>query len=218
MSNNTELILGLSCLIPTLYCFFVLKKIETSYRLFFFVILSDVVIELVNVVIKKVFFIRIPIVFFNCYLLINFFFFLHFVSYNKYIKKNLGILLFIVSIIIFIANGFYEVSINKFYFFFLCFTSMVMLFVSIKILSAQIFETNKKLFKNFWFLFSCGAVLYHSFTLLIFGLYYFSLFKTPNGRSVVYIHHFVNVAYYLILTWAIYYIPKSNNKMANKNV
>lgn len=210
MNQKTEFLLGLSCLLPMLYYLFYFNRIDKRYQFLFYLLLTDVAIEILNNTNTQQFLWidTFKKCYFNIYLFINFLVFLWLVYKNKYTGKTLIALTVSIALAVFIANGLLEKSFNAYFFFFLCYVSSIMLFISIKILSAQIFETSKSWYKNFWFLFSSACILYHSFTVLIFGLFYFSLFDTPNGRSVVYIHHFINVFYYLLMLWAIYLLPK----------
>jgi hypothetical protein len=208
MDKNTEMILGLSCIVPGIIGIVKYKQLEKKYHYFIYIIWIDFLTEFCNIVLKKVFLIPRTNFVVNYYLVINFIFFLVFIWQNKFIQKKLAIVLIGLSIVITVVNHFYNTSFTDFNFFTLCFVSTCKLFISIHVLSNQVFETNIKPLKNFWFLFSCCAIIYDAFTLLIFGLYFFSLFSTSGGRTVVYIHHFINVFCYLFFAFVILKIPK----------
>jgi hypothetical protein len=208
MDKNTEMILGMSCIIPSIIGIIRFKNLEKKYLYFIYLIWVDFLIEFCVSMLEKVFLVESSSFLINFYLLINFCLFLIFVWHNKFIQKKLVIILTILSVIVSISNYAYSKNFFAFNFFTLCFVSICKLFISIHILSNQIFETHTKPLKNFWFLFASCAIIYDAFTLLIFGLYFFSLFSTAGGRTVLYIHHFVNVFCYLFFAFAILKIPK----------
>jgi hypothetical protein len=208
MDKNTEMILGMSCIIPCIVGIIKYTKIEKKYIFFIYIMWLDFFVEFSNIILKKVFLIKNTTFGINTYLIINFIFFLILILQNKFIQKKIVFILIALSIIIAVGNNLYNNSFSKFNFFVLCFVSICKLFISIHILSRQIFETYIKPLNNFWFLFSCCAIVYDAFTLLIFGLYFFSLFSTEGGRTVVYIHHFINVFCYLFFAFVILKIPK----------
>jgi hypothetical protein len=208
MDKSTEMILGLSCIIPSIVGIIRFNKIEKKYYFFIYIMWIDFLTEFTNIILQKVFLIPKTTFVINYYLLINFIFFLVFIWQNKFITKQLVFILTGLALIVLVLNHIYNKSFLDFNFFLLCFVSICKLFIAIHVLSNQIFETNIKPLKNVWFLFSCCAIIYDAFTLLIFGLYFFSLFSTAGGRTVLYIHHFVNVFCYLFFAFVIFKIPK----------
>jgi hypothetical protein len=208
MDKNTETILGLSCIIPSIIGIVKYKQLDKKYYYFIYLMWLDFLTEFSIIILKRVFLITNANFVVNYYLVINFIFFLVFIWQNKFITKQLVFILTASALIVTVLNHIYNKSFFDFNFFILCFVSICKLFISIHVLSNQIFETNTKPLKNFWFLFSCCAIIYDAFTLLIFGLYFFSLFSTAGGRTVLYIHHFVNVFCYLFFAFIILKIPK----------
>ena len=89
--------------------------------------------------------------------------------------------------------------------------------ISIDILSRQVMAIKERLINNFWFWFSSFSIVYNALNLLIFGLYFFTMFDTPNGKAIANIQHFVNVACNIFFVVAILKIP-ANGEQGFKRV
>ncbi len=212
MSNSLKHIITLACIIPIIVGLFKYKMTDKKYHLFLYMMIADMIIEICSFTFNLI---SLPkknmSIAFHIYLPLYFFLSLQFVYLNKFISKNVKISLFLFSLLILIFNFWYNNGVFKFPYYFLSFISVTMLFIFIYILGMQVLSTNEALLKNCWFWISSFSILYHAFTLLIFGLYFFSLFNTSNGRSILDIHHYVNAITYIAFAYAIYRIPEKNN-------
>ena len=146
----------------------------------------------------------------NLYMYINFGLFLYFVFINNYLSRQAMQWLLLIAFLTGIGNYIYYGTFFRPFFYLLCFVCAVMLIISIDILSRQIMVVRYKLINNFWFWVSSFSILYNAFTLLIFGLYVFAMFNTPNGKAIGSIQHFVNAACYIFFAIAIWRIPEKN--------
>ncbi len=204
-------IMRFACFLPLIIGLLNIKKIDKKYYPFIFMMLADSVVELIGYILS---FISSPKWFlslcFNIYLPTYFFLSLQFVYLNKFISKKTRSILFITSLPVLLFNFWINKGEFQFPFYYLSFISPVMLFIFINVLSMQVLAINNKLILNFWFWVSSFSILYHAFTLLIFGLYYFSLFNTPNGRSILSIHHYVNALTYIVFAFSIFLLPSKN--------
>jgi hypothetical protein len=217
MSSNYKEILGLACLFPSIIGLFRYKRIDRKYHQFVYIMLADSIIELFstsfNLLMLSKKYINVG---FHIYFPIYFYFSLQFFIANKFISKKIKTTLLATFLPVMLFNDWYNNWAIMFPFYFLSFMSTVLLFIYINILSKQILAVNNKLKYNFWFWVSSFSILYHAFTLLIFGLYFFSLFDTPNGRSILEIHHYVNALSYIAFAFAILIIPAKNNFSTSK--
>jgi hypothetical protein len=204
-------IMKFSCFLPLIIGLVTFNKIDRKYYPFVYMMLADATIEIIVYICNMPSFSKKYSNFcFNIYLPTFFFLSLRFVYLNKFISKKTVIISFIASLPFLVFNLWYNKGEFLFPFYYLSFISPVMLFIFINILSKQVVEINIKLVNNFWFWIASFSILYHAFTLLIFSLYFFSLFNTPNGRSILNIHHYVNGLSYVAFAFAILLIPSKN--------
>jgi hypothetical protein len=217
MSNTLIRIFSFACLLPLLIGLIRYKKIDKKYHPFIYVMLADFTIELLLLIFNKSLFPKsYNNVAFHIYFLLYFYFSLQFCYTNKFISKKITTTLLAIALPVMLFNDWFNNWVMMFPYYFLSFMSAVMLFMYINILSKQVLAVNSKLRNNFWFWVSSFSILYHAFTLLIFGLYFFSLFNTPNGRSILEIHHYVNALSYIAFAFAILIIPAKNNFSTSK--
>ncbi len=209
MNKVIENILSLMCFLPACLGIFKYKRIEKKLHPFIFMMILDFLIEFTfNSVLKfsvTRYFNQLIV---NLYMLLNFSIFLYLVFINGFISKKLMLIFISISVPIAVFNAIYNGTILTTFFYLLSFVSTVMLFISIDILSKQILVINKRMTDNCWFWISSFSILYNGFTLLIFGLYFFSLFNTPDGRTTFIIHHFVNATCYVFFAIGIFKIPE----------
>jgi hypothetical protein len=120
----------------------------------------------------------------HIYMLGNFYCFLLLMKRNQYVSpKKTNILL--LSALAFCAFNIIAYGVtDKSLFQTLSIVTIIMLFLSIDILSKQIFETKGSLFQSFWFWFSSASILYNAITLLIFANYIFAMRGTPEGKTI----------------------------------
>jgi hypothetical protein len=218
MNKILEQIVAMSCILPAIIGLYYFRIIDKKFHAFIYMMILDVVVESIAfIVLQMPSFNNSQFLVINLYMVINFILFLLLVYQNGYISKKSMQLFLILSIPILIFNAISNESIFKTFFYFLCYVSAVMLFISIHILSKQILEVNKKMKDNCWFWISAFSVLYNAFTLLIFGLFFFSLFNSPDAKTIFVIHHYVNATCYIFFAVAIFKIPHKKvqlNKMA----
>lgn len=209
MNKIIENILSLMCFVPACLGIIIYKRVDKKFHPFIFMMILDFLIEFIfNTILQfsaTRYFNQLII---NFYMVLNFFLYLYFVCINDFISKKIMIIFISMCIPIAVFNGIYNRTILTTFFYLLSFVSTVMLFISIDILSKQILVINKRMKNNCWFWISSFSILYNAFTLLIFGLYFFSLFNTPNGKTTFIIHHFVNAFCYLFFAFGIYKIPR----------
>jgi hypothetical protein len=212
MSDTIKHILTLACLVPIVVGFLKYKKIDKKYHFFLYMMIVDMLIELCSFSFN---FFSFPkkymSIAFHIHLPLYFFLSLQFIFLNGFISKNIKNSLLLASLPVLLFNLWFNKWVFMFPYYFLSYVSTVMLFIFMYILGMQVLSVNNKMLKNCWFWISSFSILYHAFTLLIFGLYFFSLFNTPNGRSILDIHHYVNALTYIVFAFAIYKIPEKNN-------
>jgi hypothetical protein len=217
MSEIFKEILGLACFVPLVIGLLRYKKIDKKYYPFIYMMVADCAIELLVSIFNLL-----PSykgykgIFFNIYLPCYFFLSLEFTWLNKFISKKVKKISFVASLPVLLFNLWVNNWVFIFPFYYLSYMSTIMLFIFTNILSMQVLAVNNRLKYNFWFWVSSFSILYHAFTLLIFGLYFFSLFDTPNGRSILEIHHYVNALSYIAFAFAILIIPAKNNFSISK--
>lgn len=204
--------MAMACLLPTVAGIYRYNKIDKKYHPFIFMMMLDVVIELIIFsAVKFPGLAKFSRVLVNLYMHLNFDLFLYFAYINKYLSKKTMQVLIVIALVIGIINYIYYGTLFKPFFYLLCFVSGVMLIISTDILSRQIMVIKYKLINNFWFWVSSFSIVYNAFTLLIFGLYVFAMFNTPNGKAIGSIQHFVNAACYIFFTVAIFRIPEKSH-------
>jgi hypothetical protein len=209
MNADITYLMAMSCALPAAVGIYKYTGIDRKYHPFIYMMVLDAVIETIYYLAYRL---QVPGKFtqlaVNIYMLLDFGLFMYFVFINGYLgKKPLqGFLAGAVFVSIF--NAVYTGTIFTAFFYLLCYVSAVMLIVSIDILSRQIMATKEKLIDNFWFWVSSFSILYNAFTLLIFGLYFFAMSDSPNGKAIGGIQHFVNMACYVFFALAIYKIPE----------
>ncbi len=209
MTKEILYLMSMSCVLPVAAGFYRFGKIDKKFRPFIYMKLLDMLIETFLYLHVSVPVIgKYPYAVLNLYMIINFCFFLVLVVSNNYLNKKTLPVLLALALITALFNFFYNDSkLDKTFFYLLCFVSAVMLVVSIDILSRQVMEIREKLTHNFWFWFSSFSILYNALNLLIFGLYFFTMFDTPNGKAIAYIQHFANVVCNVFFAIAVSSIP-----------
>jgi hypothetical protein len=208
MNDEMKYIMGMTCALPALICLWRHKKTDSRYRAFMYMMLLVIPVETIRfMAIKNFLSFDTDTLCSNLYILINFGLFLYFTYINDYISKRLLQYFIAAALLLGIANCLKEGSVFAFFYYLLCFVSIIMLFISIDILSRQIMETGTKLLQRFWFWFAGISVLYNAYTLLIFGLYAFSLFDTPNGKTIGTIQTYIVAACYILYIFAALKIP-----------
>jgi hypothetical protein len=209
MHEDIVYLMAMSCVLPAVTGIYKYKRTDKKYHPFIYMMILDVIME-------TIYFLDIkfpgaggisPLAV-NLYMHLNFGLFLYFVYINSYLTKKAMQLLIIIAVLIGIFNYIYYGTLFTFFYYLLCFVSAVMLIISIDILTRQIMEIKYKLVNNFWFWVSSFSIIYNSFTLLIFGLYVFAMFDTPNGKAIGSIQHFVNAVCYVFFAVAIFRIPE----------
>ena len=209
MNEDITYFMAMTCILPAATGVYKYKRIDKKYHPFIFMMLLDVLIEtIIYLAIKFTGLQRASRLAVNLYMHLNFGLFLYFVYINNYLTKKAMQLLIVIAVFIGIFNYIYYGTLFTPFFYLLCFASAAMLIISIDILSRQILVIKDKLVNNSWFWISSFSILYNAFTLLIFGLYFFALFDTPNGKAIGIIQHFVNVACYVFFAVAIFRIPE----------
>lgn len=210
MNKDVTYLMAMTCVLPAAIGIYMYKRIDKKYHPFIYMMLLDVIIEtIVYLPLKFSGLAGVSRLAVNLYTYLNFGLFIYFVYINKYLTKKAMQLLITIAAIIGIFNFIYAGTLSTpFFYYLLCFVSAVMLIISIDILSRQIMEIKDKLANNFWFWASSFSILYNSFTLLIFGLYVFAMFETPNGKAIGSIQHFVNATCYVFFGVAIFRIPQ----------
>jgi hypothetical protein len=204
MNEDANYLMAMTCAFPAAAGIYKYNRIEKKYHAFIFMMLLDVVIEtIIYLGVKLPGFAKTSRVSVNVYMLLNFGLFLYFVHVNNYLGRKATQVLTFISVLIGIINLIFYGTFFKPFFYLLCFVCAVMLIISIDILSRQVMEFKIKLVNNFWFWVSSFSILYNSFTLLIFGLYVFAMFDTPNGKAIGSIQHFVNATCYIFFGLAI---------------
>ena len=211
MNEDIKYFMAMTCVLPAASGIYKYKKIDPRFYPFIYMMVLDVVIETIIYLAYKFqpqsgF----PQLLVNIYMYINFGLFLYFVHINHYLSKTGMRVLLLTALLIGLFNYWYFGSMFKTFFYLLCFVSAVMLTISIDILSRQIMVLKEKLFNNPWFWLCSFSILYNAFTLLVFGLYFFALFNTPNGKAIGSIQHFVNLTCYIFFAVAIFRIPEKN--------
>lgn len=209
MSKELLYLMAMSCVLPVAAGVFRFREIDSKFHPFIYMKLLDVMIETFLFVHKKVPVIgQYPYAALNLYMILNFCLFLVLVCGNNYLSTRAGKLLVLLALMIagvnFIYNGY---NFSQTFFYLLCFVSAAMLLISIDILSRQVMEIRDRLANNFWFWFSSFSILYNALNLLIFGLYFLTMFGTPGGKAIANIQHFVNVACNIFFTVAVLKIP-----------
>lgn len=198
-----EMAMQMSCIIPATIGLCLFNKIPAKYYPLCLMMIVDVVAEIYNHGTQTK-------VLFNLYGFVNFVLFITFVYSNDFLSKRIFQLLILVAIIcsgsIFLKHGIlakpiYTV-ISLFY--------SIILFIAINILSKQIFAIKERLVNNFWFWFSVSCVLYYGYAMLLFGLSILDLKNTPYYQSMNNIWTFVNLAYYVLISVAIFKTTKPN--------
>jgi hypothetical protein len=144
----------------------------------------------------------------NTYMLVNFALFLHFVNINGYLSKKSLRWMFAVAVLVCLINYIYLQTFLAAFYYLLCYVSAIMLIISIDILSRQTMAIKYKLVNNFWFWLSSFSIIYNAFTLLIFGLYFFTMRDTPKGKAIGVIQHFSNTVCYIFFALAMLKIPE----------
>ena len=199
--EQVKYVLALSCIIPAAIGLFNLKKVEDKYLPFIFMMVLDVIIELISNFTRDHKLV-------NVYMLVDFSLFLYFVYNNKFLNKNLAKLFWGVAFLFFISNCFYHGIVSMPSYTQLCFVSATMLFVFISVLTKQITALRVKLIDNFWFWLSSAFVLYNANLLLLFSLYNFAMDKTLNGKVIIdNLWPFINTGSYIFFAVAMLKIP-----------
>lgn len=213
MSEDIKYLLAMSCILPAFVGIYNLNKTSEKYHPFIYMMILDVVIEtIIYLAVKFPDLKKLPQMVLNIYILTNFVLFLYFVFVNKYLKKQVMHQLIGVALLIAIINGVYSATVFATSFYLLCYVSAVMLVIAVNVLSKQIMEIRFKLVNNFWFWVSSFSVLYNAFNLLIFGLIFFAMRNTPNGKAITDIQHWVNATCYLFFAVAIFKIPEKRKQ------
>jgi hypothetical protein len=214
MSDEMKYIMGMTCALPALVCLWRHKKTDSRYHAFMYMMLLIMPVETIRfMAIKKFLSDDIDTLCTNLYMLINFGLFLYLTYINNYISKRLLQYFIAAALVMGLANCLKEGSAFVFFYYLLCFVSIVMLFISIDILSRQIMETGTKLLQLFWFWFAGISVIYHAYTLLTFGLYVFSLADTPNGKAIGVIQTYIVAACYILYIFAALKIPAKKSTL-----
>lgn len=209
MNPDITYILSMSCALPAAAGLYRYHTISSKYHPFIYMMILAALIEtIIYIHIKRPEYATFWQLAVNIYTLLNFILFLYFTNINGYLKKSWMQLLLATGLLVSIFNYLYEQSVFKTFFYLLCFVSAVMLLISIDILSRQTMAIKYKLVNNCWFWISTFSLIYNAFTLLIFGLYFFAMFNTPNGKAIGTIQHFANLLCYLFFTVAIVKIPE----------
>lgn len=216
MSDNLTFILAMSCLLPFVAGMIRYRDLKNNYRLFVFLMLLDVIMELVYKT-KHTTGVDGSLIF-NIYLVVNFALFLYFVYLNGFIVQKWLLLLGPAIALAIINFIFYEdicspflndltnlVLLRSCYLF--SFTAVIMLFISIEILTRQITTLNSKLINNPWFWISSAYALSMSYNLLFFCLYIFAMSETAEGKSVGDMQHYVNAFSYVLFTIGVFKMP-----------
>lgn len=212
MNADITYLMAMSCVLPAAAGIYKYKGINSRYHPFIYMMILDVVVETIYYLAFKFPELgRFPQVTVNIYMVLNFGLFLYFVYINDYLSKKAMQLFVAIALLFGVFNYIYLGTIYAPFFYLLCYVSAIMLIISIDILSRQIMAIKEKLTDNFWFWVSSFSILYNAFTLLIFGLYIFAMFDTPNGKAIGIIQHFVNVACYVFFAVAIYRIPEKSD-------
>ncbi len=212
MNTDITYLMAMSCVLPAATGIYKYKRIHKKFHPFIYMMILAVVIETIIYLPSKFPELgRFPRLAVNIYMLLNFGLFLYFVYINNYLNKKAMQLCIAIALLFAIFNFIYSGTLFTAFFYLLCYVSAVMLVISIDILSRQIMAIKDKLVNNFWFWVSSFSILYNAFTLLIFGLYFFALFDTPNGKAIGIIQHYVNLACYVFFAVAIFRIPEKNN-------
>ena len=209
MNSQIRIIIGLSCMIPAIIGLVKVNRISSKYYPFVFMMILDVIIEMIDsfTAVKK---------FDNIYTVATFGIFLFFVNTNKYLSTK-WLEIFLGSAIVLITFSMIQNGVlSALSYYQVCFTSIVILFISIDILTSQVFSIRSRLVKNFWFWFSIGSTLMYGYSLLLFGLYFFTLKNTPQGKAIGDIWIFVNLACYTLYTIAILKIPETKPSFTYK--
>ena len=144
----------------------------------------------------------------NGYMQLHFFLFLYFVYRNNYLGRRWFYILPVPALAICVISIIYTANPFNSFIYPLCYVSLVMLIISINILSRQIMEFKVSISRNCWFWFSTASLLANTYNLLIFGLFFFALRDTPNGKAIGSIQHFVNAACYGAFTIALLVAPE----------
>ncbi len=190
----------MSCVIPAVLGIIKLNRVNGKYYPFIFMMILDVFVELLNFFTGNMEFI-------NLYLFLTFGLFLYFVNINKYLSKR-WMEIFLASAIVLLAfNMLKNGVLSALSYYEVCFISTILLFVSIDVLSSQVFSVKISLVKSFWFWFGIGSILMYGYSLLLFGLYFFTLKNTPQGKAIGDIWNFVNMLCYVFYSVAILKIP-----------
>lgn len=203
----------MSGLLPLAAGIYRFKEMDKKFHPFIYMILLDVLIESFLFLQKETaFFGRHFLVWLNLYMILNFGLFLMLVCSNKYLGKKAAEVLILAAFITGVFNFVYNKnSLSEVFYYVLCFVSAAMLIISIDILSRQVMEIKEKLVNNFWFWFSSFSILYNAMNLLIFGLYFFAMYNSPNGEAIPIIQHFVNVICNIFFVVAVFKIPLRKN-------
>lgn len=211
MNTDVSYLMSMSCVLPAMVGLYKYKRMEKKIHPFIFMMVSAIVVETIYYLAGKYGDLenasRIVV---NIYMLLNFGLFLYLVYSNNYLSKKIMQLFFMLALLVALGNLVYNKTINTAFFYLLCFVSAAMLFISIEILSRQVFETKTSLINNFWFWFSSISILYNAFNLLVFGSYIFVMFGTAAGKAIGTIQHFGNTTCYLLFTVAMIKIPRKN--------
>lgn len=210
MNADITYVLSMSCVLPAIVGIYRYNKTDRKYHAFTYMMILGVLIETIIYISNTLKFAgysgfwQLSV---NIYTFLNFALFLYFTQINGYLNKKLMQWLFAIACIVSLLNYFYEHTLLKTFFYLLCFVSAVMLLISINILSRQTMAIKYKLVNNFWFWVSSFSLIYNAFTLLIFGVYYFTMFDTPEGKAIGDIQHFANFVCYIFFTVAMLKIP-----------
>lgn len=212
MTKILQQILGFTCLIPCIVGLYKHNKIEKKYHPFIYMVMLDFAVEAINFLIKYIFeFHQVSKLHMNIYLLIYFYLFMSLTHLNNFITKKTRNVLLVFFLLIVIFNIFINGSFIDFYRVAFGVSATVVLCIYANILSVQVLEVNTKITKNFWFWASSFSILYNAFLILLFSIVFFSFANTPEGRTILKIHYFVNAITYLFFAYAIYIIPEKIN-------
>jgi len=210
MDDKTSFILALSCAIPALLGIFKYKNSASNYRSFLLLMVIALITELISgipvLVSKNYAPLRLA---YAIYPTIEIFLLLLFFKRNKIVTyKNfawcVAVIVALIYIISFLfthttnntATNYCDIS-----------TTVIVLILSVKMLSNEIFETKVAAFKNPKMIIAFGYIFFNSFELLD------QVFLHFNSQRNIYLNIFMvyqipNMLSYIIFTWAIIWIPQ----------
>jgi hypothetical protein len=209
MNDKTSFILAMSCALPALLGLTKYRNSAYNYRPFLLLMIIAMITELIAgipVLVSKNY---VPLrLVYAFYPTIEIFLILLFFKRNKIVAyKNFAWFVTLTVALIYIISFLYTHTTNNTATNYCDIsTTVIILILSVKMLSNEIFETKIMAFKNPKMIISFGYIFFNSFELL--G----QVFLHFNSQRNIYLNIFMvyqipNMLSYLIFTWAIIWIP-----------